>query len=50
LSGETQQRPSVIFAVRTTSGQERTATELIASKVGIKKAPVFCIIAPELIK
>jgi transcriptional antiterminator NusG len=50
LSGETQQRPSVIFAVRTTSGQERTATELIASKVGIKKAQVFCIIAPEVIK
>jgi transcriptional antiterminator NusG len=50
LSEKNQQRPSVIFAVRTTSGQERTATELIASKSGMKKAPVFCVLAPEVIK
>ena len=50
MSGQNQQQKSVIFAVRTTSGQERTATELIASKAGMKKAPVFSILAPEVIK
>lgn len=50
MSDQNKQQKSVIFAVRTTSGQERTATELIASKAGMKKAPVFGILAPEVIK
>jgi transcriptional antiterminator NusG len=50
LSNQNQQQKSVIFAVRTTSGQERTATELIASKAGMKKSPVYCLLAPEVIK
>jgi len=51
LSGQNQQqKKSAIFAIRTTSGQERTATELIASKAGMKKLPVFSILAPEVIK
>lgn len=50
MSNEDQKKQSVIFAIRTTSGQERTATELIASKAGMKKAPVYCILAPEVIK
>jgi transcriptional antiterminator NusG len=50
LSDQNKEQKSVIFAVRTTSGQERTATELIASKAGMKKAPVFGILAPEVIK
>ncbi len=45
-----QQKKSTIFAIRTTSGQERTVTGLIASKSGIKKAPVYAILAPEVIK
>ncbi len=39
-----------IYAVRTTSGQERTVTDLLASRVGLKKAPVSAILAPEVIK
>jgi transcriptional antiterminator NusG len=50
LSNQNQQQKSVIFAVRTTSGQEKTATELIASKAGMKKSPVYCLLAPEVIK
>ncbi len=50
MSDQNQQQKGVIFAVRTTSGQERTATELIASKAGMKKAAVFGLLAPEVIK
>jgi transcriptional antiterminator NusG len=50
LSNDQSRSKSVIFAVRTTSGQERTVTDLIASKAGIKKAPVYSILAPEVIK
>lgn len=50
MSDQDEQKKTAIFAVRTTSGQERTVTDLIASKSGIKKAPVFAILAPEVIK
>lgn len=50
MSNDQSRSKSVIFAVRTTSGQERTVTDLIASKAGIKKAPVYSILAPEVIK
>ena len=39
-----------IFAVRTTSGQERTAAEFLRSKASLKKFPVSCILVPEIIK
>lgn len=39
-----------IFAIRTTSGQERTVAELLRSKSSLKKFPVSCILVPELIK
>ncbi len=39
-----------IFAIRTTSGQEKTVAELLRSKASLKKSPVSCILVPELIK
>ena len=40
----------MIYAVRTTSGQEKTAATLIASRVGLKKLSVSSIFVPEVIK
>jgi transcriptional antiterminator NusG len=40
----------LIYAVRTTSGQEKTVADLIASRVAVKKLPVTAILAPEVIK
>lgn len=39
-----------IYAVRTTSGQEKTVSMLIASRVAMKKLPVSSILAPEVLK
>ena len=39
-----------IFAIRTTSGQERTVAELLRSKASLKKFPVSCILVPESLK
>jgi transcriptional antiterminator NusG len=39
-----------IFAVRTTSGQEKTAGEMLRSKASLKKLPVSGILVPEMIK
>jgi transcriptional antiterminator NusG len=40
----------MIFAVRTTSGQEKSVAELMASKVALKKLQVSSILAPEVVK
>ncbi len=45
-----QESKMQIFAVRTTSGQEKTVAQLVASRVGLKKLPVSSIIAPEVVK
>lgn len=39
-----------IYAVRTTSGQERTVVDLLASRVTVKKLPIASLLAPEIIK
>lgn len=39
-----------IFAVRTTSGQEKTVANMLTSRVASKKLPVASILAPETIK
>ncbi len=39
-----------IYAVRTTSGQERTVADLVASRVGLKKLAVSTIFVPEIVK
>ncbi|MEM4246629.1 MAG: transcription elongation factor Spt5 [Candidatus Bathyarchaeia archaeon] len=40
----------MIYAVRTTSGQEKTAARLISSRIALKKLPVASIFVPEVIK
>ena len=44
------ERKMLIYAVRTTSGQERTVVDLITSRVGLKKLPVASILAPDMVK
>ena len=39
-----------IFAVRTTSGQERAVGDLLRSRASLKKLPVSCILVPQIIK
>ncbi len=46
-----EQKPKMqIYAVRTTSGQEKTVTNLLMSRVALKKLPIASIVAPEIIK
>lgn len=40
----------LIYAVRTTSGQERTVVDLVASRVGLKKLPIASVLAPDVVK
>src|SRR5947199_5840960 len=46
----TQMQKTSIYAVRTTSGQERTVVDLMASRAQPKKLPIAAIVAPEGIK
>jgi len=39
-----------IFAVKTTTGQERNVARLIAAKVEMNKVPIKAILAPEVLK
>jgi len=39
-----------IYAVRTTSGQERTVANLLMSRIAVKKLPIASVLAPEIIK
>jgi transcriptional antiterminator NusG len=39
-----------IYAVRTTSGQERTVADLLASRIGLKKLAVSSVLVPEVIR
>lgn len=46
-----EQKPKMqIYAVRTTSGQEKTVVNLLMSRVALKKLPIASILAPEIIK
>jgi transcriptional antiterminator NusG len=40
----------LIYAVRTTSGQERTVVDLITSRIALKKLPISSILAPDMVK
>ena len=44
------ERKMLIYAVRTTSGQERTVVDLIASRVALKKLPIVSLLAPDVVK
>jgi len=46
-----EQKPKMqIYAVRTTSGQERTVANLLMSRIAVKKLPIASVLAPEIIK
>jgi len=40
----------MIFAIRTTSGQEMTVAEVLTSKAAMKKLPVFSVLVSDAIK
>ncbi len=40
----------IIFAVRTTTGQEKTVAQLLASRVAARKLPIASIFVPEAVK
>ncbi|MBS7650139.1 MAG: transcription elongation factor Spt5 [Candidatus Bathyarchaeia archaeon] len=40
----------MIFAIRTTSGQERAVAEVLTSKAALKKLPIFSVMFTEAIK
>jgi transcriptional antiterminator NusG len=44
------ERKMLIYAVRTTSGQERTVVDLIASRIALKKLPIVSVLAPDVVK
>jgi transcriptional antiterminator NusG len=39
-----------IYAVRTTSGQEKTVAELLVERIKLKKPPIYSILVPEIVK
>jgi transcriptional antiterminator NusG len=46
-----EEKPSTkIFAVRTTTGQERNVAKLVASKIDMKKIPIKAILVPETLR
>jgi len=45
-----EKRVSAIYAVRTTSGQEKTVADLMSSRIALKKLPLFSVLVPEVIK
>ena len=50
MSTATQAHKTAVYAVRTTSGQERTVVDLMAGRAGPKKLPIAAILAPEVFK
>jgi transcriptional antiterminator NusG len=48
---EKKEEPTTkIFAVKTTTGQEKNVARLVASKVEMSKIPVMAILVPEVLK
>jgi transcriptional antiterminator NusG len=47
---KTQEYPTKIFAVKTTTGQEKNVAKLIASKVEMNKIPIKAILVPEVLR
>jgi transcriptional antiterminator NusG len=46
----TEERTTLIFAVRTTVGQERNVSNLITGRVEANKIPIRAILVPEILK
>ena len=47
---EEKRLPTSVFAVRTTSGQEKNCANLIAARVEMKTLPIKAILVPETLK
>jgi transcriptional antiterminator NusG len=48
---ENEEKPKTkIFAVRTTTGQERNVGKLVAAKIEMKKIPIKAILVPETLR
>jgi len=48
---ENEEEPETkIFAVRTTTGQERNVAKLVAAKIEMKKIPIKAILVPETLR
>jgi len=49
--GKNEEKPATkIFAVRTTTGQERNVAKLVTAKIEMKKIPVRAILVPETLR
>ena len=45
-----EEHPTKIFAVKTTTGQERNVAKLVAAKIEMNKIPVKAILVPETLR
>lgn len=50
LMEKKEEPTSKIFAVKTTTGQERNVARLVASRVEMSKIPIMAILVPEVLK
>ena len=50
MEKEEEKPATKIFAVRTTTGQERNVAKLVAARVEMKKVPVKAILVPETLR
>jgi len=48
--GEERKPTAMLFAIRTTAGQERNVADIIASRVAAQKLPIKAILAPETLR
>jgi transcriptional antiterminator NusG len=50
LEKKVEEYPTKIFAVKTTTGQERNVAKLVAAKIEMNSIPIKAILAPETLK
>ncbi|MEM3578242.1 MAG: transcription elongation factor Spt5 [Candidatus Bathyarchaeia archaeon] len=50
MEKKVEETPTKIFAVKTTTGQERNVAKLVAAKVEMNKIPVKAILVPETLR
>lgn len=50
MEKKAEETPTKIFAVKTTTGQERNVAKLVAAKVEMNKIPIKAILVPETLR
>ncbi|MEM3596813.1 MAG: transcription elongation factor Spt5 [Candidatus Bathyarchaeia archaeon] len=50
MEKKTEETPTKIFAVKTTTGQERNVAKLVAARVEMNKIPIKAILVPEILR